>query len=66
MRDQGFRVDYSLTPTKVGKQFQMAEQLGARYAVVFGDEWPNVAVKDLRSGEQKVIPQEQLVMNLPR
>jgi histidyl-tRNA synthetase len=50
----------------VPKQFQAAEQLGARYAVVFGDEWPEVAVKDLRSGEQKLVPHEQLVMNIPR
>ena len=66
LRDKGYRVDYPFTPTKIPKQFQTAEQLGARFAVIFGDEWPNVAVKDLTSGEQKVIPHEQLVMNLPR
>jgi histidyl-tRNA synthetase len=66
LRDKGYRVDYPSTAAKVPKQFQAAEQLGARFAIVFGDEWPNVAVKDLTSGEQKVIPHEQLVMNIPR
>jgi histidyl-tRNA synthetase len=66
LRDKGYRVDYPSAAAKVPKQFQAAEQLGARYAVVFGDEWPNVAVKDLTSGEQKVIPHEQLVMRIPR
>jgi len=66
LRDKGYRVDYPFTPTKIPKQFQTAEQLGARYSIVFGDEWPQVAVKDLRSGEQKLVPHEQLVMNIPR
>jgi histidyl-tRNA synthetase len=64
LRDNGFRVDYSLAAAKVPKQFQAAEQLGARFAIVFGDEWPNVAVKDLRSGEQKLVPHDNLVDSL--
>lgn len=47
MRDAGFRVDFPLAETKVGKQFQTAEHLGARYAVVVGAEWPEVKVKTL-------------------
>ncbi len=42
LRDAGYRVDYPLAPAKVGKQFQTAEQLGARVAILFGDEWPQV------------------------
>ncbi|MFL6513752.1 MAG: histidine--tRNA ligase [Chthoniobacterales bacterium] len=64
LRDRGFGVDYPLAPMKVGKQFQAAEQLGARCALVFGDEWPNVAVKDLRSGEQKLVGHEGLLSHL--
>src|SRR5438067_2417048 len=30
LRDCGYRVDYPLTPTKVARQFQTAEELGAR------------------------------------
>jgi histidyl-tRNA synthetase len=64
LRDSRQRVDYSLGPAKVGKQFQTAEQLGARVAVLFGDEWPQVAVKDLATGEQQLIPHEQLLAHL--
>ena len=46
LRDAGIAVDYSLTPAKVGKQFEAADKLGARYAVVVGpDEWKSGAVK---------------------
>jgi histidyl-tRNA synthetase len=64
LRDQNFRVDYPLTPAKVGKQFQIAEQLGARVAVLFGDEWPQVKLKDLRTGEQTLGPHEELLGHL--
>jgi histidyl-tRNA synthetase len=60
LRDRGYRVDFPLTPTKVGKQFQTAEQLGARIAILFGDEWPQVKLKDLRTGEQSLLPREEL------
>ena len=60
LRDRGYRVDYPLAPAKVGKQFQTAEQLGARVAILFGDEWPQVAIKNLATSEQVTIPHEQL------
>jgi histidyl-tRNA synthetase len=60
LRDVGYRVDFPLLPAKVGKQFQNAEQLNARFALLFGDEWPAVKVKDMASGEQKLIPADDL------
>jgi histidyl-tRNA synthetase len=60
LRDRGYRVDFPLTPAKVGKQFQTAEQLGARIAILFGDEWPQVKLKDLRTGEQSLLPHGEL------
>ena len=60
LRERGYRVDYPLAPAKVGKQFQTAEQLGARIAILFGDEWPQIKLKDLRSGEQSLVAQEEL------
>lgn len=60
LRDAGYRVDYPLTATKVGKQFQTAEQLGARVAVLFGDEWPELKVKDLRTGEQTLVAHQEV------
>jgi histidyl-tRNA synthetase len=64
LRDAGYRVDYPLTAAKVGKQFQSAEQLGAGIALLFGDEWPQVAVKNLATGEQQLIGQDQLLSHL--
>ena len=64
LRNAGWRVDYPLTPAKVGKQFQTAEQRGARLAILFGDEWPDVRLKDLRSGEQTLVAQRELAAKL--
>ncbi len=61
LRDRGYRVDYPLTPMKVARQFQAAEELGARVALLYGDEWPQVAMKDLASGEQKLISSDDLL-----
>ena len=61
LREAGYRVDYPLAPAKVGKQFQAAEQLGARVALLFGDEWPQVAVKNLGSGNQELVPADSLL-----
>ncbi len=61
LRDRGYRVDYALTTEKVPKQFQTAEQLGARFAILFGDEWPQVKMKQMASGEQQLVPSKDLV-----
>ncbi len=63
-RDRGYRVDYSLTSEKVGKQFQTAEQLGARVAVLFGDEWPQVKVKNLATREESLVHHAELLAHL--
>jgi histidyl-tRNA synthetase len=60
LRDRGYRVDYPLTSEKVGKQFQTAEQLGAHVAVLFGDEWPQLKVKNMATAEQQLVPHEDL------
>jgi histidyl-tRNA synthetase len=64
LRDYGYRVDYPLMPAKVGKQFQTAEQLGARLAILFGDEWPQVRVKTLASREEQLIGNEEMLAYL--
>jgi histidyl-tRNA synthetase len=61
LRESAYRVDYPLSPAKVGKQFQTAEQLGARLAILFGDEWPQVAVKNLATKGQKLVDHESLL-----
>ena len=63
-RDHGYRVDYPLTGEKVGKQFQTAEQLGAPVAVLFGDEWPQIKVKNMATGHQELVPHDRLLAYL--
>jgi len=65
-RDHGYRVDYPLTSEKVGKQFQTAEQLGARVAVLFGDEWPQLKIKTLASREELFIDNRELQSHIGR
>jgi histidyl-tRNA synthetase len=61
LRDRGYRVDYPLSPAKVPKQFQAAEHLGARVVALFGDEWPEVVVKNLSTGEQESVASDALL-----
>jgi histidyl-tRNA synthetase len=61
LRDRGYRVDYPLTPTKVPKQFQTAEDLGARIAILYGDEWPEVKVKKFATREESLIAHDALL-----
>jgi len=60
LRESGRRVEFELTPAKVGKQFQTAEQLGARRAVLIGDEWPQVKIKTLASREEQLVSSSEL------
>lgn len=66
IRDAGYTADFSLQPAKVGKQFQTAEHLQARYTVLFGDEWPAVKVKTLATRTEESIPREELLAHLAR
>lgn len=60
LRDAGFRTDFPLDTAKVGKQFQAAEQVGARFAVVVGNEWPQVKVKTLATRRETALPHREL------
>jgi histidyl-tRNA synthetase len=64
LRDAGWRVDYPLGPAKIGKQFQLAESLGAKIALLFGDEWPQVKLKEMITGRQELVSTEQLSARL--
>ena len=61
LRDAGYRVDYPLTAEKVAKQFQNAENAGARIALLYGDEWPQVKVKNLGTREESLIAGEAVL-----
>ena len=47
LREAGLRVDYSMTPRAVGKQFASAEEATARFAVVFGSSFPATTIKSM-------------------
>lgn len=64
LRDAGRRVDFPLDAAKVGKQFQAAETLGARHAIVVGQEWPQVKVKTLATREEIVVGHEDVAQRL--
>jgi histidyl-tRNA synthetase len=66
LRDRGYRVDYPLTADKVGKQFQAAENVGARIALLFGDEWPQVKVKNLATREESLIAGDALLDSIAK
>jgi histidyl-tRNA synthetase len=63
LRDAGIAVDYALTSSKVGKQFQAASAAGARFALTIGpDEWNagEAKLKDLASGVEERIAVTQV------
>ena len=60
LRQSGMVADYCLQPAKVGRQFQQAEAMGAKYAVVIGQEWPQVRVKLLSERTEKIMSTDDL------
>ncbi len=64
LREAGRRVDYALTPTKIGKQFQTAEHLGASMALLIGEEWPQIKLKKLGTREEFLIDASQLGLQI--
>jgi histidyl-tRNA synthetase len=64
LRDLGLRLDFPLAPAKVGKQFQAAEQAGARLALLVGDEWPQVKIKTLATREEVLIPSSEIATQI--
>ena len=59
LRATGLRVDVYPEADKIGKQFKYADTRGIRFVTIVGDaerERGEVAVKDLKSGEQQMMP----------
>jgi histidyl-tRNA synthetase len=61
LRAAGLRIDYPLAPAKVNKQFQAAEQMNARATVLFGDEFPDIKIKDLAARSEQTVPETQML-----
>ncbi|MBQ6533847.1 MAG: histidine--tRNA ligase, partial [Opitutales bacterium] len=59
LRRGGVKVDYSLKPASFGKQFKQADAAGAAKAIIFGEDESaanSVKIKDLKSGEETLLP----------
>jgi len=61
LRGAGYRVISPLSPAKVPKQFQAAEQSGARHAVVVGAEFPQLTLRDLANRSERTVPASEIV-----
>jgi histidyl-tRNA synthetase len=61
LRENQIVTDFSLQPIKVGKQFQMAESVDAQFAVVVGQDWPQVKLKNLQQREETTVSIEVLI-----
>ncbi|QXD22790.1 histidine--tRNA ligase [Opitutia bacterium ISCC 51] len=64
LRLAGYSVDYPIKRVGFGKQFKSANESGARWAAVFGEEEVSqgqVKLKNLASGEEIEIPLNRLV-----
>jgi len=67
LRQAGLKVTSQLQADKLGKQFKYADRIGARVALVLGPEEAanrQISIKDLKSGEQRSVPQAELLDNL--
>jgi histidyl-tRNA synthetase len=63
LRDRGVAAETPYAPLRVGKALRAADQSGARRAILVGpDEWAegSVKVRDLASGEERVVRVEEL------
>jgi histidyl-tRNA synthetase len=62
LRGEGLRVDMTDTTRSVKAQFKEADRSAAAAAIVVGEEWSSglVAVKDLKTGEQREIPIKEI------
>ena len=63
LRKSGLRVDVYPEADKLGKQFKYASSRNAPFVAILGDEERargDVAVKDLRSGEQTAMPRDNV------
>ncbi len=55
LRNAGIKADCIMGALKINKQFKKAEESGARLAVIFGEEFPELKVKILESRSEATI-----------
>ena len=67
LRQEGIRTEVYCRPTRISTQMKYADNKGIPYAVILGSdevEAGTVAVRDLASREQQVIPREKLAAHI--
>jgi histidyl-tRNA synthetase len=69
LRAGGLRADLYPEPDKIGKQFKYADSRGVRFVTIVGEaesERGDVAVKNLKTGEQQVMPRAAVAAFIKR
>src|SRR6266542_3213613 len=69
LRREGLRVDLYPEPDKLGKQFKYASARRIPFVIISGDDERTrgeVALKDMRSGEQRIVRRESLAAEVRR
>jgi len=64
LREAGYRVEYPFRQVGFGRQFKNADQSGARFALTYGEDevaQQQVKVRDLRAGEEELVPRQMLL-----
>jgi histidyl-tRNA synthetase len=67
LRALGYRVAYGLKGVGFGKQFKLAGQSGARFALVYGEEEREkdvVKIRDLQTGGELSLPRQHLSQHI--
>ena len=57
LRQAGLSTDIALTKSKIQKQFKAAQNTGARFALVIGDEYPVIQLKNLAARTEETVPE---------
>lgn len=64
MRKAGYRVEYPLKEMAFGKQIKLASDLGAKFALIYGEDEVrenNITIKDLNQRQEIKISKEDLI-----
>jgi histidyl-tRNA synthetase len=66
LREAGLRVRVDGSSRKLGRQLESAAKVGARWAVIVGEELArgNVTVRDLSAGEQREVPLDEVATGI--
>jgi histidyl-tRNA synthetase len=66
LRSAGFAANFSYKITKLGKQLKQASEQNAEKCIIIGDEFKDnkFAVKDMTSGQQKLVDADEFLSGL--